>query len=1190
MAIDERHRTAAPSPTPTAPTAQREISLPITGMTCASCVRRVERTLGKVAGVGEASVNLASERATVSYDPALVTLADLEGAVEKAGYGVRHEEIVLPITGMTCASCVRRVERALGKVPGVGAVAVNLATERATVDFFPGTATVADLRAAVERAGYGLAQETNEADGNIDHAAEERAREIGDLRRKFGVSLAVGALLMAAMFIPLPFDHRRLYPLMFLLATPVQFWAGWQFYRGAWAAGRHGSTNMNTLVAVGTTAAYGYSVFVTFFPALVASLGLQAAVYYESAVIIVALILLGRYLEARAKGQTSAAITKLLGLAPKTARVIRDGQEFDLPLEQVVAGDLLRVRPGDKVPVDGVVTAGRSAVDESMLTGESIPVEKTPGTQVIGATINKTGAFTFRATKVGKDTALAQIVRLVEDAQGSKAPIQRLADVISSYFVPAILALSVLTFAGWFAFGPDPRFTLALQTFIAVLIIACPCALGLATPTAIMVGTGKGAEAGILIRGGEALEGAHKVDTIVLDKTGTITRGKPVVTDVLVVSEGIVGSRQSAVGSEGALPPAGTDLQILATDHGPRTTESSHDARRTTHDLLRLAAAAEQGSEHPLGEAIVGRARELALPLAAAESFESITGRGISAVVEGHALLLGNAALLADWSIRDAGLDAAAERLAAAGKTPMYIAIDGAAAGLIAVADTVKAESREAIAALHALGLNVWMLTGDNRATAAAIARQVGIAPEFVLAEVLPGEKAATIADLQGRGRTVAMVGDGVNDAPALARADLGIAIGTGADVAVEASDITLVGGDLRGVVSGIALSRRTIGVIRQNLFWAFAYNVVLIPVAMGVLYPFTGQLLNPIIAAAAMAMSSVSVVTNSLRLRGWQPPVDVREIAHPPLRRRLADGGYLIAIALLALAIGVGSFRLSAASMGAAGMGGHADAASDEHGALARVVAVPPETAGVRVVWTSEPATPAPGQPVTFRYRISDATSGGAITTLPLDHERPMHLILTSMDLTQFQHIHPALAADGSYTVTTTLPQAGTYSLASEFMHTGQTVLDQEQLTVGAASVPGTPPAPDLTPQTVGGVTVALAKPQTIRAGATVPLNVLVTQAGQPVSDLQPYLGAAAHIAIVRAGGGDFQHTHAEGSDTHSHDAATEAHNDGAVTGPFGPALAFNATFPLAGIYKVWVQINRGGEVITTAFVMQVE
>jgi Cu+-exporting ATPase len=1149
MAIDERQRTTAVPPTPAAPTAQREISLPITGMTCASCVRRVERTLGKVPGVAAASVNLATEQATVSYDPATVRLADLEGAVERAGYGVRREEVVLPVTGMTCASCVRRVERALGKVPGVGAVAVNLATERATVEFYPGTASVADLRAAVEQAGYGLGQEANAADG-ADHAAEERARAITNLRLKFGVSLAVGALLMAAMFVPWPFDHARLFPLMFLLATPVQFWAGWQFYRGAWAAGRHGSTNMNTLVAVGTTAAYGYSVFVTFFPGVVARLGLQPAVYYESAVIIIALILLGRYLEARAKGQTSEAIKKLLGLAPQTARVIRDGQEFDLPLEQVIAGDLLRVRPGDKVPVDGVVVEGRSAVDESMLTGESIPVEKTPGDAVIGATLNRTGAFTFRATTVGKDTALAQIVTLVEQAQGSKAPIQRLADVISGYFVPAILILSALTFVGWYIFGPDPRFTLALQTFIAVLIIACPCALGLATPTAIMVGTGKGAEAGILIRGGEALEGAHKVNAIVLDKTGTITRGKPAVTDV-VLDDAFGGTRDA---------------------------------------LLALAAAAEQGSEHPLGEAIVERAREQGLTFAPVESFDSVTGRGISAVVGGRAVLLGNAALLRDWAVPTDTLTQTADALARAGKTPMYMAVDGQPAGVVAVADTVKPESREAIAGLRALGLDVWMLTGDNRATADAIASQVGIAPEYVLAEVLPGEKAAKIAALQGQGRTVAMVGDGVNDAPALVTADLGIAIGTGADVAVEASDITLVGGDLRGVVGGIALARRTIGVIRQNLFWAFAYNVVLIPVAMGILYPFTGQLLNPVLAAAAMAMSSVSVVTNSLRLRGWTMPRDVREIARPSLRRRLADGGYLVAIALLALAIGVGSFRLSAASMGATGMGGHAGAATDDHGAMAGMATVPPETAGVRVEWSSEPANPAPGQPVTLRYRLIDAATGGVITTLPLDHERPMHLILTSMDLGRFQHIHPTLAADGSYAVTTTLPESGTYSLASEFRHGGRTVLDQQQLTVGAASVPGPPPAPDLSPKTVGGITVTLAKPQTIRAGATVPLTALVTQDGQAVGDLQPYLGAAAHVAIVRSGGGDFQHTHATGGDTHGHDSATADHDDGATAGPFGPALAFNATFPLAGTYKIWVQFNRGGEIITTAFVVQAE
>jgi Cu+-exporting ATPase len=1137
MAIDTRPQDT-PVAAPPASGTTRDISLPITGMTCASCVRRVERTLGKVPGVAAASVNLATEQATVSYDPATVHLADLEAAVEQAGYGVRREEVSLPITGMTCASCVRRVERALGKVPGVESVAVNLATERATVGFYPGAASVADLRAAVEKAGYGLGQEAAEASDGTDHAAAERVRETASLRLKFGVSLAVGATIMAAMFIPasaLPFGRQWLFVAMFVLATPIQFWAGRQFYRAAWAAGRHGSTNMNTLVAVGTSAAYGYSVFVTFFPQVVARAGLQPEVYFDSSVTIIALILMGRWLEARAKGQTGAAIAKLLGLAPKTARVIRADVELDLPLEQVVTGDLLRVRPGDKVPVDGVVTEGRSAVDESMLTGESLPVEKGPGDTAIGGTLNRAGSFTFRATKVGRDTALAQIVRLVEQAQGSKAPIQRLADVISSYFVPIVLGVSALTFAGWFAFGPDPRFTLALQAFIAVLVIACPCALGLATPTAIMVGTGKGAEHGILIRGGEALEGAHKVDTIVLDKTGTITRGKPAVTDI-VLADGYTGSRD---------------------------------------DLLALAAAAERGSEHPLGEAIVERARESGLTLGTVESFESVTGRGISAVVGGRALLLGNAALLRDWAIRTDGLEEEADALARAGKTPMYIAVDGAAAGLIAVADTVKAESRAAIASLKALGLDVWMLTGDNRATAAAIADQVGIAPEFVLAEVLPGEKAAKVTELQGRGKVVAMVGDGVNDAPALVTADLGVAIGTGADVAVEASDITLVGGDLRGVVNGIALSRRTIATIRQNLFWAFAYNVVLIPVAMGALFPAFGVLLNPMLAAAAMAMSSVSVVTNSLRLRGWAPPTTAREITHPALGKRLAEWSYLVGIALLALAIGAGALWFSARGMGHGGtmvstgsIAGMAGMAGMDESVVA------PAAVGLRVEWASEPASPAPGQPVALRYRVLDAASGRAVTDLPLDHERPMHLILVSRDLGTFQHIHPTLDGD-MYSVTTTLP-AGAYTLYSEFQRDGRTVLDQRPLTVGAATATGPVGlAQDLTPKTVGDVTVALTAPRAIQAGQAATFTFALTANGQPVTDLTQYLGADAHVAVVAADSTRFAHTHGE--------------TVGAAGGQIGPAIAFTHTFDAPGLYKVWGQFNRDGTIITVPFVVEV-
>ncbi len=746
---------------------------------------------------------------------------------------------MLPVTGMTCASCVRRVEKALGKVAGVQAASVNLATEKVTVMFDADVASVERMRAAVENAGYSLGEQPAELPtmtpspvASVEDAHDlERQREVDDLKRKWTASLGAGLVMMALMYLPLNIPMDVLAPVLLIVATLVQFWAGAPIYRAAWAAARHGSTNMHTLVAVGTTAAYGYSAFVTLWPRLTTEWGFPQHLYYETAVIIVALILMGRWLEARAKKQTGAAIKALMGLQARTARVVRNGVEQDIPIESVQVGDLVRVRPGEKVPVDGVIHEGHSALDESMLTGESLPVDKDPGDQVIGATLNKTGSFVFRATKVGKDTALAQIVRLVEEAQGSKAPMQRLADRISEVFVPAILVLSALTFVGWMVLyqGPEPRLTLALQAAIAVLIIACPCALGLATPTAIMVGTGKAAEYGILIRGGEALEGARRINTIVLDKTGTLTRGKPAVTG-LIATNGI-----------------------------------------TESELLRLAAAAEVGSEHPLGEAIVARAREQGLELPPAEHFQAVSGRGIQALVDGRELLLGNQKMMESYGVHLDGLVQRADELARAGSTPMYVAVAGQAAGLVAVADTLKPESRDAVEQLHALGLDVWMLTGDHRATAETIARQVGI--EHVLAEVLPDQKTDKVRGLQAEGRSVAMVGDGINDAPALAQADLGVAIGTGTDVAMAASDITLIGGDLRGIVIGIALSRKTVGVIKQGLFWAFAYNVVLIPIAMGLLYPLFGVLLNPVLAAAAMAMSSVSVVTNALRLRGFQRP-----------------------------------------------------------------------------------------------------------------------------------------------------------------------------------------------------------------------------------------------------------------------------------------------------------------------------
>ena len=857
------------------------VSLDVEGMTCASCVNRIERYLNKVEGVDDASVNLATERAKVSYDTSKVGVDDLVGAVERAGYNVRSQpvapiaasapaigapgQVVLPIEGMTCASCVNRIERFVNKVDGVTTVNVNLATERASIAFDPAATSVEELKGAVRAAGYDVREEPGIAAAQaspstqVDALDAVRERDIADLRRKALVSLGVGVVMMALMYLPLGLDMMLIAPLLLIAAAVVQFWAGAVFYRATWAAARHGATNMNTLVAVGTSVAFGYSAFVTLWPTLATEWGFPYFLYYETAVIIIGLILLGRWLEARAKRQTAGAIRALMGLQARTARVLRNGVELDVPVEQVVVGDLVRVRPGEKVPVDGLIVDGGSALDESMLTGESLPVEKSANDQVIGATLNKTGSFVFRATKVGADTALAQIVRLVEDAQGSKAPLQRLADQVAGVFVPIVLVVAGLTAAAWFIFGPSPVF--AVTVAIAVLIIACPCALGLATPTAIMVGTGKAAEHGILIRGGEALEQARRINVVVLDKTGTLTRGRPAVTRVI------------------ALPGTGEE------------------------ELLQLAAAAEVGSEHPLGEAIVIRARELGLEAAEASNFAAVPGQGIHATVAGRAVAVGNRALLEADGVEAGELSGRAEELAGEGATPMFVAADGRALGMIAVADTLKPESSEAVAELEALGLEVWMLTGDNRLTADAVARRAGITR--VLAEVQPDQKAEKVRELQAAGNIVAMVGDGINDAPALAQADLGIAIGTGTDVAMAASDITLIGGDLRTIVTAIALSRKTVGVIKQGLFWAFGYNIVLIPVAMGLLYPFFGILLNPVIAAAAMAMSSVSVVTNALRLRSFRAPASAQQILHPPLTERIREYGYLAGIAVVAVVVG---------------------------------------------------------------------------------------------------------------------------------------------------------------------------------------------------------------------------------------------------------------------------------------------
>ncbi|MFQ6171303.1 heavy metal translocating P-type ATPase [Oryzobacter sp. R7] len=1070
------------------------------------------------------------------------------------------ETCTLQIGGMTCASCVRRIEKALNKLDGVSDARVNLATEVASVTFTPALVGLEQLTEAVTRAGYTAtpkhvgdttapAPARPATDGGPE--ADDRDRELSRMKVRWQVALATGLGLMGLMYVPLYIDTMDwLMPAILVVATVVQFWAGRSIYASAWAATKHHTTNMTTLVSLGTGVAWGYSTFVTLWPGLAESWGLPLHVYYETSLVIIALVLAGKWMEGRAKKRTAAAVTALVGLAPRTALVLRDGIETDIPVEDVVVGDVVRIRPGEKIPVDGVVESGTTTVDESMLTGESLPVDKAPGDGVIGATINTTGSVLVRTTAVGDDTALAQIIRLVEDAQGSKVPMQRLADRVSSVFVPLVILTAFLTAAAWAVFGPGTEnLTMAISTTIAVLIIACPCALGLATPTAVMVGTGRAAELGILISNGEALEQARRLTAVVLDKTGTITRGRPALTAV--------------------------------------HTLDGHDER----EVLALVAAAEAASEHPVAQAIVAHARELGLELPPLDAFEAVPGHGLDAVVSGHRVRIGNRALMERDGIDVGGLAAVADEAAGRGETPMFVAVDEDATALVSVADTVKPESAEAIAQLHALGLQVWMITGDNAATARAVAARVGI--DHVLAEVLPADKAAKVSALQAQGHVVAMAGDGINDAAALAQADLGIAIGTGADVAIAASDVTLVGGDLRGIVSAIALSRRTVSTMKQGLAWAFGYNVLLIPVAAGALYAWNGLLLDPVLASAAMVMSSVSVLTNALRLRRFRRPASVEEILHPPLRQAVGQYAYLVGIGVAALGIGAALTAVSRMDFAERGMNGtlawvqSAGMPMRPSMSVMMTAEAPPveaEEAGVEVRLTVPDGIRA-GVPTRVLAAVVHA-DGRPVEDLTRGHEAWMHLIATRSDLGSFSHVHPEpTGRPGELAVELTFPTPGEYVVNTEVRRRGEmTDVHQRQV---VSVVGDTPPAAPVVagPRSVvvDGVRVELVGDAEVGTPSDLHLRFSDAASGTPLDDLQPFLAAAGHVVVMREGASTFAHEHAEVSDDRGRPVF-------ALPGQaFGPELGLHAEFPTAGTYRLWGQFRTADDrVLTVPFTVE--
>ncbi|HEY5878363.1 MAG TPA: heavy metal translocating P-type ATPase [Nakamurella sp.] len=1054
-------------------------------------------------------------------------------------------DCTLDVGGMTCASCVGRVERALHKIDGVNDAQVNLATEVATVSFDPTRVDTDDLVRAVTRAGYTATpkRRTSEDAAEVAPAEPDDDRELRRFKRQWQITLAAGLGLMVLMYVPFYIDTMDiLMPAVLAVSTVVLAWAGRDVYRSAWTAARHGSVGMNTLVALSTAVAYGYSAFVTLWPSLAEQWGLPLHVYFETALVILALVMAGRWMEARAKKSTAAAITALMDLAPPTARVLRDGTERELPIDQVVVGDLIRIRPGDTVPVDAEVTEGSSTVDESLITGESQPVDKVLGDSLLAGTANRTGSVLARVSAVGADTALAQITRLVQEAQAGKVPMQRLADRISAWFIPIVLALAALTFTGWLLFGPDTgRLTMAVSTSIAVLIIACPCALGLATPTAVMVGTGRAAELGILIGNGDALQRAAGLTAVVLDKTGTITTGRPTLTGV-------------------------------------------HPATGWTRDeVLALAAAAEMGSEHPVGEAIVAAAHGLTRP--AVQSFEALPGYGITAAVDGRSVLAGNAALMAAHGVDIDRLTAVEDG------TPVFLAVDGIGVAVLTVADTVKSESAGAIAALQALGLQVWMLTGDTATTAAVVAEQVGIPTDRVLADVRPAEKAAAIGCLQDDGQIVAMVGDGINDAAALSTADVGIAIGTGADVAIAASDITLVGGDLRGIVSAIALSRRTVATMKQGLGWAFAYNVLLIPVAAGALYLVGGPLLDPILASAAMAMSSVSVLTNALRLRRFERTASAEQILHPPLRQRVGQWSYLATVATVALLIGGTLNAVSRMDFAARGMNGTLAWTQGTGMPMRPAMSVmmtadvpPDEAADAGVdVRLDLPADARAGEPTRVVVTVVDVETEAPIADLVRSHEAWMHLIATRADLGTFAHVRPQpTGRAGELAVDLVFPTAGDYIVNTEFRRQGR-LADVHQRIV--LTVAGDAPAPDravIGPRSVivDGVRVELAGEARAEGRSDLHFTFTDEATGRPLDDLQPYLAAAGHVVIMRADGATFTHEHAETRDE-------QGRPEFAVPGTtFGPDLGVHTELDGPGRYRIWGQFRLSdGRLITAPF-----